>query len=222
MKLVYTSVLICFSMLANAGVSSNFMATSDYVWRGVTQTNHSAAIQGGLDYEHESGLSLGTWISNVASLGAEADFYGKYSHAFNDNFSLSLGGTFYHYTKSGVSDTAEINLGLSAYKFDFGVNYIDDYFGTNTSSMYYSLSRSFDLVKKQNLSLALSLGYTTFDDDNLSGVTDYLDYKVSVERTIDSFTVAVFYTDTNRKTKSANVETDVDDHVYGVSVGRSF
>jgi uncharacterized protein (TIGR02001 family) len=46
-------------------VSANIGAVSNYIWRGVTQTGDQAAIQGGLDYGHESGFYLGTWASNV-------------------------------------------------------------------------------------------------------------------------------------------------------------
>lgn len=45
--------------------SANIGAVSNYIWRGVTQTQDGPAIQGGLDYAHSSGFYLGTWASNV-------------------------------------------------------------------------------------------------------------------------------------------------------------
>ena len=44
----------------------NTVAISNYVWCGDTQTNDASAIQGGADYAHESGLSVGVWTSNAA------------------------------------------------------------------------------------------------------------------------------------------------------------
>jgi hypothetical protein len=45
--------------------SANIGAVSNYMWRGVSQTQDGPAIQGGLDYAHASGFYLGTWASNV-------------------------------------------------------------------------------------------------------------------------------------------------------------
>ena len=52
-------------LIASAGVSANLGITSNYLFRGVTQTDGSTATQGGLDYEHASGLYVGGWGSNV-------------------------------------------------------------------------------------------------------------------------------------------------------------
>jgi uncharacterized protein (TIGR02001 family) len=46
-------------------ISANIGVVSNYMWRGVTQTQDGAAVQGGLDFTHESGFYAGTWVSNV-------------------------------------------------------------------------------------------------------------------------------------------------------------
>ena len=38
------------STQASAEVTANASATSNYIWRGLTQTINQAAIQGGIDY----------------------------------------------------------------------------------------------------------------------------------------------------------------------------
>ena len=45
--------------MVSADVSANVGVSSNYLFRGVTQTDNSAAVQGGLDYEHASGLYAG-------------------------------------------------------------------------------------------------------------------------------------------------------------------
>lgn len=40
-------------------------ATTDYVYRGITQSNEDPALQLGLDYQHRSGLFAGAWGSTV-------------------------------------------------------------------------------------------------------------------------------------------------------------
>ena len=44
----------------------NISLTSNYVFRGLTQTDGKPAIQGGLDFAHRSGFYLGTWMSNIS------------------------------------------------------------------------------------------------------------------------------------------------------------
>lgn len=39
---------------------------SQYIFRGLTQTNEKPALQGGFDYSHSSGIYLGTWASNIS------------------------------------------------------------------------------------------------------------------------------------------------------------
>lgn len=45
-------------------LTGNVAIASEYVFRGLTQTNGKPALQGGFDYSHDSGFYLGTWLSN--------------------------------------------------------------------------------------------------------------------------------------------------------------
>src|SRR5512140_3616978 len=47
-------------------VTGNVGITSQYVFRGLTQTDGKPAVQGGFDYAHSSGLYAGTWLSNIS------------------------------------------------------------------------------------------------------------------------------------------------------------
>ena len=46
---------LMISGAANAALEANIGATSNYLWRGVTQSSDDGAISGGLDYSHDSG-----------------------------------------------------------------------------------------------------------------------------------------------------------------------
>src|SRR3954463_3838966 len=41
---------------------------SQYIFRGLTQTDRNPAVQGGFDYAHKSGFYAGTWASNISWL----------------------------------------------------------------------------------------------------------------------------------------------------------
>ena len=51
------------SNVASAEITGNVSLTSDYKFRGISQSDESPAIQGGLDYAHDSGFYVGTWAS---------------------------------------------------------------------------------------------------------------------------------------------------------------
>ena len=46
--------------------SANVGFTTDYIFRGISQTSGNPAVQGGIDYAHASGLYAGVWGSNVS------------------------------------------------------------------------------------------------------------------------------------------------------------
>lgn len=53
-------------------VTGNVGIFSQYIFRGLTQTDGDPALQGGFDYSHSSGLYLGTWGSNISFLKENA------------------------------------------------------------------------------------------------------------------------------------------------------
>ena len=95
--------------------TSNVGLYSQYVFRGLTQTNEEPALQGGFDYAHSSGLYFGVWGSNInwlkenntsssTSVGGsyktggslELDFYGGYKFSVGD-FGFDVGLLQYYY-----------------------------------------------------------------------------------------------------------------------------
>src|SRR3546814_1231807 len=61
-------------------VSGSATVVSDYRFRGFSQSNEEAAIQGGITVSHDSGLYLGTWGSSIGfANGTEIDVFGGYA-----------------------------------------------------------------------------------------------------------------------------------------------
>src|SRR5690606_7575411 len=75
------------SSLVSADVSTNIAVVSNYLFRGVSQTDGSPAVQGGIDFEHASGFYAGTWASNVDfgdEISYELDLYAGFAGSMND------------------------------------------------------------------------------------------------------------------------------------------
>lgn len=90
--------------------SYNVGLTSNYLFRGISQTHGGPAIQGGVDYTHSSGLYAGVWASNITwvkqyhdSGSLEMDFYGGFKNAINDDWTYDIGLIRYQYPNNGGS-----------------------------------------------------------------------------------------------------------------------
>jgi len=64
-RAVSGGLLLGVACTTQAQVSGNAALTSDYVWRGSSQTREEPAVQAGLKYAHPSGLYASVWGSNV-------------------------------------------------------------------------------------------------------------------------------------------------------------
>lgn len=84
--------------------SENLALTSNYVFRGITESAKRPALQGGLDYEFENGFSAGTWISTVQfgdSTPIEWELYGEYEFPLGV-LDATIGVQSYLYPSSGI------------------------------------------------------------------------------------------------------------------------
>lgn len=103
--------------MAVEGLSANAGVVSDYYFRGVQQTG-SASANGGVDYEHSSGLSVGIWAadvegqSGVPPQGIEIDTYASFAGEAG-KIGYSIGYTHYGYTGDFDTSYDEVNLGAS-------------------------------------------------------------------------------------------------------------
>lgn len=97
-----TSSVAVADLTANAAVSNN------YIWRGVTQTTDLAAVSGGVDWNDDSGLYAGAWVSNFgAAAGQEVDLYAGMLLDLGDN-QLDVGVIAYRYPVAATTHFAEV------------------------------------------------------------------------------------------------------------------
>lgn len=144
------------SVMAEDGVSANMAFVSDYIWRGQSQSNKKAAVQGGIDYA-KGDFSFGTWGSSLGSTytGAEIDLYASYKAG-----PVTIGGIYYYYPLAG-GNFYEINVGG-----DLGPVGLMYSYNPDTQGSYAEASYSLEMTK--GVSLDLHAGY---GDKNVG--TDY-------------------------------------------------
>jgi uncharacterized protein (TIGR02001 family) len=176
-------------------LSANVSLVSDYYFRGLTQTWHNPAIQGGFDAAHSSGLYAGVWASNVsgkqyAGGSMETDLYGGYNYKLSEDITLGAGLIYYWYPGANVDeaagcatatcpdqryDTLEGNLSAAWKWLSFKWSYaFTDYFGGNadtgfegdtSGTMYFDLSASVPLQVLGGLNIVGHVGYTLYSEE---------------------------------------------------------
>lgn len=234
---VATAVLAS-SAVANAGeIEANVALSTDYIFRGISQTDNNPAISGGLDYSFDSGFYVGVWGSNVdfgnsddgsSSASAEFDLYGGYAVEVSDGVELDLGYIYYAYPgDSSALNYSEFAIGITFYdNLGLGLTYSPDYFGSDEDAIIFSADYSVGLAK--NLSLDLHSGYTTtdLDDDGNSilivGTTldDYVEYSIGLSTSTAGVDLSLTYHDTDIDSSVADTNGAEDRIVF--SVGKSF
>ena len=194
---------------------------SQYIFRGLTQTDTKPALQGGFDYGHESGCYLGTWGSNISWLrdfgyysgGAslEWDFYGGYKGTIGkSDLSYDVGLLYYWYPGTVAApnikaDTLELYGALSWKWLTGKLSYsLDDKtFGVNNSkgTYYLDITATYP-IPNSKLTVIGHYGIQEFDGTTAGVSNDsfasYKDWKVGVNFSLPKdYTVGVFYTDTD-------------------------
>jgi uncharacterized protein (TIGR02001 family) len=200
-------------------LTGNIGLYSQYVFRGLKQTDGDPALQGGFDYSHASGFYAGTWASNISWLrdfgaytgGAslEWDFYGGYKGAIGkSDFGYDVGLLDYYYPGTvapGVTkaNTLEVYGALTWKWLSAKYSYsIENAFGVPNSdgTWYLDLSANFPVTDK--FSLQAHYGMQEFNGDTAGVSNDtfasYKDWKLGATYALPKdFTIGAFYTDTS-------------------------
>jgi uncharacterized protein (TIGR02001 family) len=126
-------------------LSFNVGVTSNYVFRGISQTHGKPAIQGGIDYAHSSGLYIGAWASSITwvkdFLGSgrvEVDVYGGYKNSFGGgDWNYDVGYITYNYPGKGTETlTVLANPNTQELYASFGYKWL-------TAKYSYATSKNF-------------------------------------------------------------------------------
>lgn len=157
-------------------ISFNVGVTSDYVFRGVSQTEEDPAVFAGADLTYRNAYA-GVWASNVSFPGdedtnAEIDIYGGFRPEVG-GFTFDIGAIGYFYTnqpdgadydylelKVGASRTyGEVTLGALAF-------YSPDYFGASEDeATYVEVNAAYAFNDRLTGSAGLGRQYLSSDFD---------------------------------------------------------
>lgn len=183
---------------AFAATSAHVGVFSEYVFRGIT-ANGNAAVQGGIDHFADNGLLGGIWASNANAFGgSELDLYAGYLHKISDKLMFDVGALYYLLTEDeegpildfngdGIPerqdlDTLELFVTLFAGPLKAQVYYSPDYLSTSEDGWYYTATYTHKI--NETITVAAQAGYTAGDGPEFVYGDDYVDYSLTLNKTI--------------------------------------
>jgi len=171
------------SCAADGPWSASIDATTDYVFRGISQTYDRGAVQVGGNYQDPQGWFAGIWGSNVnpyplAASAVELDFYAGISRPLGGDFNARITYTRYQYVhdpRPARYDYDELQLSASyldlltvsvSYQPDL-TQYSDLGFAQHKPSLDYELAARWPLP----MGLAVDGGIGYYDLQHLFDVS---------------------------------------------------
>jgi uncharacterized protein (TIGR02001 family) len=204
-KIALTSMFLILSSYASAvEISSNVGLSSDYIWRGMSQTQGDLSVNGGFDLSTDMGFYIGTWASNANFTGTsmELDIYLGFSGEMAENMTYDVGYISVIYPGNDSLDFEEAYVGFNIY--GLSILYSD---GQNDMPSYSEIGYSVDAGPG-----SFSISYGEYEDNGDNSLVGY-DWNVG------DFSLGFYYFDFEADTaNSSNVD---DDGAY-VSLSRSF
>jgi len=207
--------------------TANVGATSNYLFRGISQTAGKPAISGGVDYLHSSGLYAGAWASSISwvkdwlgSGSTEIDVYGGYKNTFaGGDWNYDVGLIRYSYPGSGKPiPTVLANPGTTEVYAAIGYKWLTVKYSHATSQNFVGWfgGTAYDKDTRGSTYLEANASYDLGDGWGVNGhygsqkvansVTipatndaSYNDWKIGVTKDTGYGVVGLAYSDTDAK-----------------------
>lgn len=231
--LAATLALSAFSVQAEEvadPLSFNASLTTDYRYRGISQTRLKPAVQGGVDYAHASGFYVGAWGSSIkwikdggGDANVEIDVYGGYKTEISPGLMLDVGVLTYNYPSNKLAVSANttelygaVSFGPVTAKYSHSTSNLFG-FADSKGSGYFDLTATFDLGAGYTLSP--HIGYQKVK--NNSDFT-YTDYSLTVNKDFGGFLFGLAVVDTDTKAYVGPNVKDLGKSSLVLSVKKSF
>ena len=169
-RAVLAGSLLAFAGAASAEISVTPTLTSDYDFRGISQTSNDPAFQLGLTYTAETGMYFGVWGSNVdfditpASMdpfGASTEidaFVGFAGGDSEEGIGYDLGAIYYGYPNASAGNFPEVYTGVTKGMFSAKLWYSWDFNDTGDSAYYADIN--LNMPAAEGFSLVAHIGHS--------------------------------------------------------------
>ena len=165
----------------------NVGLVTDYRFRGISQSRLKPALQGGIDYTHESGFYLGTWLSTIRILkdipggkgDLEVDLYGGYKGKINDNYAYDVGILRYQYPRQNFPTTVNttelygsVTWGPATLKYSHSIGAQTFGVANSRNSYYLEGAATFDVGNGYAITPHIGRQHFSGGGNNIASYTD--------------------------------------------------
>jgi len=243
-KLAGSAVVLALAIMGNVAhaqeaaapehqISYNAALTSEYRYRGLSQSRLDPALQGGADYTHNpSGFYAGTWLSTIKwtkDLGGdgdvEVDLYAGKRGQITPEISYDVGGLYYWYPSNDLNPNAntfelygQLGYGPAYIKYSHSTTNL---FGTTNSkqSGYLDLGANVPLTMMEGLVLNLHVGRQRVENNSQYS---YTDYKVGLTKDLGFASVSLAWIKANTEAYVSPSGRNLGKSAAVVSVSKTF
>ncbi|MFT3727253.1 MAG: TorF family putative porin [Terricaulis sp.] len=192
---------------AHAEISGNIQLTSDYVFRGISLSDGSAAIQGGFDWSNDQ-FYVGTWGSSLNSGGganAEIDVYAGWTPKTGP-VDWDLGVITYNYPGAD-DDGAEFDYYelKAAGTFNFNdtlhagasIYWSPENFGKTGDARYWEVNGEYDMSDMWHFTAAYGNQQIDHPGGGSTPQDDYNTWNIGATMAMHGFEIDLRYNDTD-------------------------
>lgn len=182
--------------------------TSNYLFRGISQTNNTPAFQGGLTYAFKTGIHFDLWGSNVYMpvpdttniATVEVDLSAGIANSINDNNRYDIYIARYFYPKATAFQYNELIASYTFYLITGLFGYSNNVFNSSASGTYYNIA----------VNLPIPSRFIYFDDVSVNGAvgyyslpqavgSSYKDYSFILKKEIKNYSLSAQWTNTDHR-----------------------
>ncbi len=233
---------------AEPGLSGDMTLTSNYIYRGITQTAGKPTIQGGIDYVHSSHFYIGAWASGVsifrnlytekgglegaANSRYELDTYFGYRNNLGKGWGYDVGFLRYNFPGSYPATKADTNELYGAvhyrwlqakYSYSLGSTFANP---QTRGTDYLELNAVYHI---EPAGMALSAHYGKQNFKGTGAITaagdslSYSDYRLSATKEIaEKYELSLAYSSTNATAAYTSLGRQLGKSAFVASVTRLF
>lgn len=219
---VMLSEEVTSDLTEKTGLSGDLTLTSNYIYRGISQTAGGATPQGGVDYAFENHFYIGAWASGVSFFrnlytekqGAEGaansryelDTYAGYKNRIGD-IGYDVGYLRYNFpgtypaTKADTDEVfGELKYKIIAAKYSYSLG--NTFANANTRGTNYFELNALYRLESAGVALGAHYGKQTYKGTGafnaLGDSFSYSDYKLSVTKEfMEKYELSLAYSNTN-------------------------
>jgi uncharacterized protein (TIGR02001 family) len=220
LKILTTAALLACTVSAQAKTTHNISLVSDYIYRGISQTDNSPAIQGGSVYKNGNAYAS-VWFSNVdvdsgsEGLPVEMDVKFGYNNQF-ESFNLDTSVITYNYLNDSTPDRTEFRFATSISKE------IEIAIHREVKTKYWYPEVIFEKYLANRLYFDAAIGYWNPD----SGSDDALTFRAEIARDFPEFKHVDIFVGVSHITDKTpfgyNTDSDDDDTLFIVGIRKNF